>query len=95
MNDDDIKALPPLPDLDAEVFRDTGAMLAPDVSLCVRRQMRAYARAAVNAERERCAMLCEAEARMHEHVEVTGRGRHADYADICRTCAATIRARND
>lgn len=50
-----------------------------------------YAAAERLAERERCAQLCEREARMHSHGDVTGRGAGADRADVARTCAAVIR----
>jgi hypothetical protein len=66
--------LPPMPEPHwAEHFQGTiplGAFTAD--------QMRAYARAAVLAERERCASVCEAEAEGHR----TAFGEH---------CAAAIR----
>jgi hypothetical protein len=49
--------------------------------------------AGVAAEREACAHVCEAEARMHEHLDHNGRSRHLDDAAVARTCAAAIRAR--
>ena len=53
------------------------------VPLWTSEQMRAYARAAVLAERERCAKVCEAEA------ESLGSGGKRDAAALC--CAADIR----
>lgn len=50
-----------------------------------------YAAAERLAERERCAQLCESEARMHDHGDVTGRSAGGDRADVARTCAAVIR----
>lgn len=43
-------------------------------------------------ERERCAKVCEVEARQHEHLDRNGRSRHLDDAAIAKTCAAAIRA---
>lgn len=45
-------------------------------------------------EREACAMVCDAEARMHESLDVNGRSRHLEDAAVAKTCAAAIRARN-
>ena len=46
-------------------------------------------------EREASARVCEAEARMHEHLDHNGRSRHVDDAAVASTCAAAIRARSN
>ena len=48
---------------------------------------------AVLVEREACAKVCEVEASIWDHLEVTGRGRDADKAEASLICAAAIRAR--
>ena len=45
------------------------------------------------AEREACAKVCDTEARMWSHVDVTG--RRSDQSDAAATCAAAIRARGN
>lgn len=53
-----------------------------------------FAKEISKLEREECAKICTAEARMHESLDKNGRSRHIDDAEVARTCAAAIRARN-
>jgi hypothetical protein len=51
--------------------------------------------AAVKAEREACAKVCDSEAGLHERLDRNGRSRHIDDAAVAKTCAAAIRARGN
>ena len=77
--------LPPLPH---PYYEDTGNGWTPQDDLWSKSQIQAdgeaCARAAVLAERERCAKVCEAEA------ESLGSGGKRDASALC--CAAAIRA---
>jgi hypothetical protein len=55
-------------------------------------ELERFAAQVAAAEREACAHVCEAEARMHEHLDHNERSRHLDDAVVARTCAAAIRA---
>ena len=70
---------------EADLYQD-GKFFVCDADELVR-----FAALVAAAEREACANLCESEARMHDHGDVTGRGAGGDRADVARTCAAVIR----
>jgi hypothetical protein len=83
VNDD----LPPLPSAELDALLDHIYEYGTNAEGVIRRARAlcdAYARAAVLAERERCAKVCEAEA------ESLGSGGKRDAAALC--CASAIRA---
>jgi hypothetical protein len=86
--------LPPLPEPHLDVMRPGTHWYTAD-------QIRAYAAAAVAAERERCALVCDARAAAHlrDYTDAASplyQSAEADYAaDEAAACVDAIRAKGE